>query len=205
MATPASYPTTPPGGYSPPGAYDNATNSLGAASQHNDRGRRDDGTYEVQPNDNYWLIAQKIYNNGAFYKALAEVNRLKSAQPDRLAPGQVISTPPVAELRKNYPDLCPRPGRREAVHNHSGVISQTALVGGGRVYVVQEGDTLSSIAHYELGKISRWAEIYELNREAIGKEYNYLTPGMQLVMPSKEKPSSDRMTRQPEDSGPYRR
>jgi nucleoid-associated protein YgaU len=85
------------------------------------------------------------------------------------------------------------------------VISQTALVGGGRVYVVQEGDTLSSIAHYELGKISRWAEIYELNREAIGKEYNYLTPGMQLVMPSKEKPSSDRMTRQPEDSGPYRR
>ena len=158
----------------------------------------------MQPNDNYWAIAQKVYNNGAFYKALAEVNKLKSAQPDRLAPGQIISTPPVAELRKNYPDLCPRPGRREAVQNTNGVVSQTALASGQRVYVVQVGDTLSSIAHYELGKITRWAEIYELNREAIGKEYNYLTPGMQLVMPPKETHASDRVTRQLDNAGPYR-
>jgi nucleoid-associated protein YgaU len=171
---------------------------------HNDRGRRDDGTYEVQPNDNFWIIAQKIYNNGAFYKALAEANRLKTAQSDKLTPGQIISAPPAAELRKNYPDLCPRPGRREAVHNHGGAVNQAGF-GGGRVYVVQEGDTLSSIAHYELGKITRWAEIYELNRDAIGKEYNYLTPGMQLQMPPKEAASSDRVTRQPDDGGPYRR
>ena len=46
---------------------------------------------------------------------------------------------------------------------------------------MQEGDTLSSIARNELGKVSRWAEIYQLNREALGKDYDYLTPGMRLV------------------------
>ena len=71
----------------------------------------------------------------------------------------------------------------------------TATSGGGRTYVVQEGDTLSSIARNELGKVSRWAEIYQLNREALGKEYDYLTPGMRLVLPIRDSSPGDRMTR----------
>jgi nucleoid-associated protein YgaU len=72
--------------------------------------------------------------------------------------------------------------------------------GGGRTYVVQEGDTLSSIVRNELGKVSRWAEIYQLNREALGKDYDYLTPGMRLVLPIRDSQPSDRTTRR-DDSG----
>ena len=65
--------------------------------------------YEVQPNDSYWTISERVYGSGAYFRALAEQNRGKAARPDRLPPGLVISTPPVAQLEKDYPDLCPRP------------------------------------------------------------------------------------------------
>ena len=64
---------------------------------------------------------------------------------------------------------------------------------GGRTYTVAEGDTLFNIARYELGKASRWAEIYDLNRDVLGKDFNYLTPGMKLVLPDNEK--ADVLTR----------
>ena len=38
------------------------------------------------------------------------------------------------------------------------------------------------------------AEIYELNRHVLGKDFNYLKPGIQLTLPEREK--SDMLTRQ---------
>ncbi len=175
---------------------------------------RDDGTYEVQPNDSYWTISERVYGSGAYFRALAEQNRGKAARPDRLPPGLVISTPPVAQLEKDYPDLCPRPSRRESVRNRadqrsasgfSGAAALASTAGGGRTYVVQEGDTLSSIARNELGKVSRWAEIYQLNREALGRDYDYLTPGMRLALPLRDSPSGDRTARRSEDDAPQMR
>ncbi len=165
---------------------------------------RGDGKYEVQPNDSFWTISEKVYGSGAYFRALAEQNRGKAARPDRLPPGLVIATPPVAQLEKDYPDLCPRATRRETVRNRAdalhgypgGTLASTA--GGGRTYVVQEGDTLSSIARNELGKVSRWAEIYQLNREALGRDFDYLTPGMRLVLPIRDTQPSDRTTRRDE-------
>jgi nucleoid-associated protein YgaU len=165
---------------------------------------RSDGMYEVLPNDSYWTISQRVYGSGAYFRALAEVNRGKAARPDRLSPGLLISTPPVAQLEKDYPDSCPRPNRREAVRNRSAATASLAAYGG-RTYVVQEGDTLSSIARNELGKVSRWAEIYQLNREALGKDYDYLTPGMKLVMPQTEGPSADRTARRNDVAPPFNR
>jgi nucleoid-associated protein YgaU len=147
--------------------------------------RRDDGTYEVQPNDNYWIISTKLYGSGAYFKALAEHNRGKVAQPDRLPVGQAILAPTIAQLEKAYPDLCPKPGRRDAVRQRAATFTTAGLHAGGRVYVVQEGDTLFDIARNELGKASRWAEILQLNRDALGKDFDYLTPGMQLSLPAK--------------------
>ena len=122
---------------------------------------RSDGQYEVQPNDSYWTISEHIYGSGAYFRALAEANRGKEARPDRLTPGLLISTPPVAQLEKDYPDFCPRDNRRETLRNRAaGAASMAAYAAQGRTYTVQEGDTLSSIAHYELGKITRWADIY---------------------------------------------
>ncbi len=175
----------------------------GVASLSPPPARRDDGKYEVQPNDSFWTISEKLYGTGAYFKALAQQNRGKGASEDRLRPGDVISAPAVAELEKSYPDLCPKPSRREALQSQSRVsaVSTRQSYRTGRTYTVAEGDTLFNIARYELGKASRWAEIYELNRDVLGKDFNYLTPGTQLALPDSEK--SDSLTRQPNNS--YRR
>ncbi len=173
-----------------------------AASSSNPPARRDDGKYEVQPNDSYWTISEKVYGMGAYFKALAQHNRGKGAEEDRLTPGELILAPPLAELEKLYPLLCPRASRREA--QQSQTQSRLSSVGlrssgrGGRTYTVVEGDTLFNIARNELGKATRWAEIYDLNREVLGKDFNYLTPGTQLTLP--EGPKTDVTAQPPSDS-----
>lgn len=150
--------------------------------------QRGDGKYEVQPNDSYWTISEQLYGSGAYFKALAEHNRGNGKSEEQLQPGTLISAPSVAELEKSYPDLCPKASRREAVQTQNQ--SRTSPVSArrtGRTYTVAEGDTLFNIARYELGKASRWVEIYELNRDVLGKDFNYLTPGTQLAMPDGEK------------------
>jgi nucleoid-associated protein YgaU len=166
--------------------------SLSASSYGNPPPRREDGKYEVQPNDSYWTISEALYGTGAYFKALAQHNRGGDAGESQLQPGSLILAPQVAELEKSYPDLCPKPSRRDAMQSQSR--SRTSTVGmrnpnrGGRTYTVAEGDTLFDIARYELGKASRWAEIYDLNRDVLGKDFNYLTPGTQLTLPDGEKP-----------------
>ncbi|MGL6194641.1 MAG: LysM peptidoglycan-binding domain-containing protein [Thermoguttaceae bacterium] len=53
----------------------------------------------------------------------------------------------------------------------------------GRVYVVKDGDNLFNIAKRQLGSVARWNEIYRLNRQIIGKDVDYLTPGLELQLP----------------------
>jgi nucleoid-associated protein YgaU len=67
--------------------------------------------------------------------------------------------------------------------------------GRGMYYVVEEGDSLFDIARYELGKAARWVEIYELNRDQIGEDFDHLKPGTQLVLPGGGLPES--VTRSP--------
>lgn len=148
--------------------------------------RRPDGTYKVQPNDSYWKIAERLYGNGAYFKALAEHNIHRQASPDRLQPGTLISAPTVAELERSYPDLCPKANHRVASAARSPVMGASAISGGRRTYVVQAGDTLVDIAKFELGKQSRWSEIYDLNRDRLGEDFDYLAPGTQLVLPDKD-------------------
>lgn len=52
-----------------------------------------------------------------------------------------------------------------------------------KVYTVQAGDTLSSIAKRELGSSSEWSAIYEKNKTTIGRDPNKIVPGQKLVMP----------------------
>ncbi len=158
-------------------------------------GRRDNGTYEIQPNDTYWTISEKVYGTGAYFRALAEHNRKKVPQEDQLTVGEVISTPDVAQLEKAHPDLCPKSSHRDVPKRPAGMVSATGRYPGGRTYSVQEGDTLYDIARNELGKASRWVEIYELNRDQLGADYNYLPRGLQLVMPGNE--SDGTVTRRP--------
>jgi nucleoid-associated protein YgaU len=150
-----------------------------------------EGTYVVQPNDSYWVISQKLYGTGAYFRALAQHNRAKAPDPDRLPLGGELLAPDVAELEKAYPDLCPKPAHREANERRALAGAPVVPPSGGRVYVVQEGDNLFNIARYELGKATRWTEIVNLNKDQLGRnlnDLNYLTPGMKLVLPD-DRPS----------------
>lgn len=211
----ASSPTMPVGQYdkrdfrrgsSSQGHYSgNSRRSASASLYGNPPPRRGDGKYEVQPNDSYWTISERLYGTGAYFKAIARHNRGMDNSDDQLQPGVLILAPEVAELEKSYPDLCPKPSRREALLSQSrsrtSTVSTRNQYRGGRTYTVVEGDTLFDIARYELGKASRWAEIYDLNRDVLGKDFHYLTPSTQLVMPGGEK--SDVIAEPP--SNRYRR
>jgi len=157
-----------------------------------------EGSFRVMPGDNYWTISEQVYGTGAYFNALAEHNRGKMARDDRLAPGTTLQTPSVAELRKNYPDLCPRPNLRPRPSSALSTVSTMQTRGGRRTYKVVEGDTLFEIAKHELGKGSRWAELYQLNRDRLGDDYDYLTPGMELILP--DAAPAARLTQEPSSS-----
>ena len=56
----------------------------------------------------------------------------------------------------------------------------------GKTYTVQEGETLFDIARRELGRASRWVEIYDLNRVRLGKQMEGFQPGITLILPHAE-------------------
>ncbi len=157
---------------------------------------RNDGKYEVRPGDSYWKISENVYGVGSYYNALAEKNRGATGD-GQLTPGQFVMTPPVDELEKAYPELCPKAVHRETARDRATTVSTRQSYRSGKTYTVAEGDTLFAIARYELGKASRWVELYDLNRDVLGKDFNYLTPGMKLTLPSDGEKSDDVLTRRP--------
>ncbi len=106
---------------------------------------------------------------------------------------------PFAKNRSAAPRYNPRAGSGadsrftnddEAVDSQSAQESdESDAPDGDRTYVVREDDTLFDIARRELGKSSRWVEIYELNRERLGEDFEYLTPGMEIALPAASKTS----------------
>ena len=57
--------------------------------------------------------------------------------------------------------------------------------GEGRVYVVEEGDTLAIIATKEYGDASLWQKIYDANKDVIGPDPDKIQVGMKLKIPPK--------------------
>ncbi|MBI3837370.1 MAG: LysM peptidoglycan-binding domain-containing protein [Planctomycetia bacterium] len=155
----------------------------------------ENGKYTVQPNDSLWTVSEKVYGTGRYFKAIYEHNRARLPHADRLAVGTVIAVPPVAVLEQNYPSLCPKQRKSALVKPRTIEASTRQRIAGSNLYVVEEGDTLFDIARYELGKASRWAEIYDLNRDALGEDFDYLQPGTELTMPSRTQ-AADSVTRQ---------
>lgn len=152
------------------------------------------GRYTIQPNDSLWKISEKVYGNGRYFKAIYEHNKVKLPDPDRLQAGTEISVPPPGILEDRYPALCPKQRKSVLVKPREMTASAQAPAAGGSrgadVYVVAEGDTLFDIARYELGKAARWGEIYQLNRDVLGEDFDYLQPGLELKMPARDAASS---------------
>jgi nucleoid-associated protein YgaU len=147
----------------------------------NQRAANDGQSYTVAANDTYWTIAQKTYGSGAYFKALYEHNRRRLEDADQLTAGTQLLLPDEATLQRLYPSLCPR-SQRVAANGRATRTSAEVPASNG-TYVVKEGDTLYEVARRQLGRSARWAEIYELNRDAIGGVMDRLEPGTRLVLP----------------------
>ncbi|GAB2863742.1 LysM peptidoglycan-binding domain-containing protein [Nocardioides pacificus] len=88
--------------------------------------------HAVRPGESLWSIAEDHFGDGARYKEIVALNRdLLGSQPSFLEPGWVLKLP--------------APGGGASV----------------RAYSVRPHDTLSHIAHEQLGDADRWPEIYE--------------------------------------------
>lgn len=152
---------------------------------------QDGGRVQTTENDSFWLIAERVYGEGAWFKALYAHNRQRFPQPDRLPAGVDVETPTPEELRSLYPQLCPRESLASAAPAGAGVASGFAVDAAAspqrgessRTYVVQSGQTLAEIAELTLGRRSRWTEIYRLNRDRLGDQFETPPSGTVLVLP----------------------
>ena len=158
--------------------------------------KRDGDKYTVGPNDSFWNISERAYGTGAFFKALYEHNRKLHPESDEMKVGQLLSVPDESILRHSYPDLCPAPRKQVAGVQQRLTSASSRMRGTGRVYTVEDGDTLFEIARHELGKTARWAEIYDLNRDVLGNDFDYLRPGLELILPD-TKGQTENVTQQP--------
>lgn len=108
-------------------------------------------------------------------------------QPEKKASRFERSTPPPPPVKKQPPPAPPpttvarlnEPKRNDPFD----VPPTRPSVRPGRIYVVKSGETLFDIARTQLGKATRWIDIYDLNQTILGKELENLQPGMKLTLP----------------------
>jgi len=92
----------------------------------------------------------------------------------------VLDIPPLDVLKRQFPELTTGDQGSAPAENAAAPVGPSTQGTGATTYVVREGDTLFEIARRELGKPTRWNEIYELNRSVLGERLEHLRPGVEL-------------------------
>ena len=138
-----------------------------------------DQPYVVAPGDNLFEISRKVYGDGSYYRALFAYNSDRYPHAEDIRSGNVLDVPPAEYLNQRYPELI---GGANDGSGGSATIGR-ATAAAGSSYTVREGDTLFDIARKQLGQASRWTELYELNRAALGENLENLRPGVTLRLP----------------------
>ena len=139
-------------------------------------------TYITREGDNFWSVAQKIYGDGRYFRALYKYNETTVPGFDSLMPGTRLGTPAKSDFVKLWPNLCPDEDS-ELVVGIDGPKSDAE----NRIYVTSEGDTLFEIARQKLGQASRYLEIKKMNDVRLDTGLNHLSPlskGVRLVLPA---------------------
>lgn len=139
-------------------------------------------THVVKEGDSLEAIAKRLYgaNEGAKPSSITrifEANKTILKSPDRISVGQKLTIPAPAgsgATRSVQPTPSPRPAGPAMP---AGAPAQ-------RVYTIQEGDSLWSIAEAKLGQGTRWKEILQLNAGTLQEE-DVLEPGAALKLPAK--------------------
>jgi nucleoid-associated protein YgaU/transposase len=124
--------------------------------------------YSVQPGDTLTAVARRFYGGGDVdaLDHLVQTN-LGQQMPD----GRTFAD--ANQIRPGWVLTLPRP--TQVVYEQDGE----------RWYVVQPGDTLSSIAARLMGSASRWPELYALNSERIAAP-SRISVGVQLQLPDSQ-------------------
>ena len=123
--------------------------------------------HRVQSGETLSSIAARHYGDASAWRRVAEAN--PGLDVDRLAIGMVILVPGLDPVL----DPAPTPP-----------VAAPEVPPSGRVHVVAEGETLSSIAGAVYGDSSLWRRLYEANRSAIGADPGAIRVGMRLVVPA---------------------
>ncbi len=137
--------------------------------------------YSVREGDHPYSISARAYGSGSYFRALAVYLRDHAPEAKSLQAGRTLVLPSVARLRSAYPELCP------AQDDSRQVRADPPKEPAPRLYTIESGDTLLGIARRELGRSSRWIEIYELNRDRLEAQDAALVPGQRLRLPPAER------------------
>ena len=146
-------------------------------------------TYSTKKGDSLWTIAQAVYGDGRYFRALYEMNRDTLSLSDSIPARTLLKVSTIEELQTDYPELCPKQEKNRHARDESNTADNNQKVDDEldqRFYRTEDGDTLFEIARQRLGQASRYLEIYELNRFRIPETANHLTPlggGIELLLP----------------------
>jgi len=141
----------------------------------------EDEVHTVGAGDSYWTISKKHYGMGRYSSALAEYNKARIPNPDKIKPGMKVIIPPVQTLNEKY-------GRLIFGAAFNAMVAAPQPAGffvdaqGRPMYRVGEKDNLSTIAETHLGRSTRWTEIVALNKQTL-KNFDRLKLGTVLRLP----------------------
>jgi len=123
--------------------------------------------YTVQAGDTFSSISRKFYGDFRKWQLIFDANRNAVGAPEKLQAGVVLLIPGVEK------------GEEEpwAASQDSSAITSSESI-----YVVQPGDTLSSIAEKTCGSTTYWKRIYEANRGTL-EDPARLKIGQRLKIP----------------------
>lgn len=132
----------------------------------------------IRVGDSFWLIAQRAYGNGGYFRALYEHNRERFPEPDQLPVGARVEIPSTANLRQRFPEFCPMASEESVASDRASETSDSV-----RFYTVVGGESLFDVARFQLGQGSRYVEILQLNRDALDGTRETLPAGLRLRLP----------------------
>lgn len=140
-----------------------------------------DEVHTVGAGDSFWTISKKHYGMGRYSSALAEYNKARIPNPDKIKPGMKVIIPAVQTLNEKY-------GRLIFGAAYDAMVAAPQPAGffvdaqGRPMYRVGEKDNLSAIAATHLGRSTRWTEIVALNKQTL-KNFDRLKLGTVLRLP----------------------
>ena len=128
----------------------------------------------VDAGESLWQIAQRYYDNGDYWRSIAQANP-KAVQPNgSVREGVRLVIPNKAGLANHLP---------ESPSAYERNVSPAPTGGPARTIEVGAGDSLSSLAKKHLGASDQWPRLFEANRNKL-KTADQIRVGMKLKLPA---------------------